>query len=219
MKTHHLVAGVILSATSSLAEETKQLDAHEHGVGQLNIAFSANKIAMELHAPGSDIVGFEYGAKTDADHAAIDTAIETLSDPLQLFVFPKVASCTVIETKAKLESEDADHGPDDHDEEDHDEEGHGDHDEEDHDDHDEEGHGDHDEEDHDDHDEEPGHTEFHAEYLLECGNLSAISAITFSYFEIFPNALELEIQVVSDKGATAFEVAREVAKLDLRGVF
>ena len=47
MKTHHLVAGVILSATSSLAEETKQLEAHEHGVGQLNIAFSANKIAME----------------------------------------------------------------------------------------------------------------------------------------------------------------------------
>ena len=182
MKTHHLVAGVILSATSSLAEETKQLDAHEHGVGQLNIAFSANKIAMELHAPGSDIVGFEYGAKTDTDHAAIDTAIETLSDPSKLFVFPKVASCTVIETKAKLESEDADHG-------------------------------------HDDHDEEPGHTEFHAEYLLECGNLSAISEITFSYFEIFPNALELEIQVVSDKGATAFEVEREVAKLDLRGVF
>ena len=191
MKTHHLVAGVILSATSSLAEETKQLDAHEHGVGQLNIAFSANKIAMELHAPGSDIVGFEYGAKTDADHAAIDTAIETLSDPSKLFVFPKVASCTVIEAKAKLESEDADHGHDDHD----------------------------DDEDHDDHDEEPGHTEFHAEYLLECGNLSAISAITFSYFEIFPNALELEIQVVSDKGATAFEVEREMAKLDLRGVF
>ena len=191
MKTHHLVAGVILSATSSLAEETKQLDAHEHGVGQLNIAFSANKIAMELHAPGSDIVGFEYGAKTDADHAAIDTAIETLSDPSKLFVFPKVASCTVIEAKAKLESEDADHGHDDHD----------------------------DDKDHDDHDEEPGHTEFHAEYLLECGNLSAISEITFSYFEIFPNALELEIQVVSDKGATAFEVEREVAKLDLRGVF
>lgn len=200
MKTHHLVAGVILSATSSLAEETKQLDAHEHGVGQLNIAFSANKIAMELHAPGSDIVGFEYGAKTDADHAAIDTAIETLSDPSKLFVFPKAASCTLIEANAKLESEDADHGHDDHD------------DDEDHNDND-------DDEDHNDHDEEPGHTEFHAEYLLECGNLSAISAITFSYFEIFPNALELEIQVVSDKGATAFEVAREVAKLDLRGVF
>ena len=133
--------------------------------------------------------------RTDADHAAIDTAIETLSDPSKLFVFPKAASCTLIEANAKLESEDADHGHDDHDEDDHDED------------------------DHDDHSEEPGHTEFHAEYLLECGNLSAISTITFSYFEIFPNALELEIQVVSDKGATAFEVEREVAKLDLRGVF
>ncbi|MDB9923859.1 DUF2796 domain-containing protein [Planktomarina sp.] len=220
MKIVHLIAGIALSATPSLAEETTQLDAHEHGVGQLNIAFDENKIAMELHAPGADIVGFEYGAKSDADLAAIDAALQTLSDPLGLFLIPEAASCIVITAHAKLESEDSDH--DDHDEEghdDHDEEGHDDHDEEGHDDHDEEGHDDHDEEGHDDHDEAPGHTEFHAEYLLECANLTEISAITFSYFEIFPNALELEVQVISDKGATAFEIERDVAKLDLRGIF
>ena len=204
MKIVHLIAGIALSATPSLAEETTQLDAHEHGVGQLNIAFDENKIAMELHAPGADIVGFEYGAKSDADLAAIDAALQTLSDPLGLFLIPEAASCIVITAHAKLESEDSDH-------DDHDEEGH--------DDHDEEGHDDHDEEDHDDHDEAPGHTEFHAEYLLECANLTEISAITFSYFEIFPNALELEVQVISDKGATAFEIERDVAKLDLRGIF
>ena len=209
MKIVHLIAGIALSATPSLAEETTQLDAHEHGVGQLNIAFDENKIAMELHAPGADIVGFEYGAKSDADLAAIDAALQTLSDPLGLFLIPEAASCIVITAHAKLESEDSDH----------DEEGHDDHDEEGHDDHDEEGHDDHDEEDHDDHDEAPGHTEFHAEYLLECANLTEISAITFSYFEIFPNALELEVQVISDKGATAFEIERDVAKLDLRGIF
>jgi hypothetical protein len=170
----------------------------------LNIAFDENKIAMELHAPGADIVGFEYGAKSDADLAAIDAALQTLSDPLGLFLIPEAASCIVITAHAKLESEDSDH-------DDHDEEGH--------DDHDEEGHDDHDEEGHDDHDEAPGHTEFHAEYLLECANLTEISAITFSYFEIFPNALELEVQVISDKGATAFEIERDVAKLDLRGIF
>ena len=228
MKIVHLIAGIALSATPSLAEETTQLDAHEHGVGQLNIAFDENKIAMELHAPGADIVGFEYGAKSDADLAAIDAALQTLSDPLGLFLIPEAASCIVITAHAKLESEDSDHddhdeeGHDDHDEEghdDHDEEGHDDHDEEGHDDHDEEGHDDHDEEGHDDHDEAPGHTEFHAEYLLECANLTEISAITFSYFEIFPNALELEVQVISDKGATAFEIERDVAKLDLRGIF
>jgi hypothetical protein len=204
MKIVHLIAGIALSATPSLAEETTQLDAHEHGVGQLNIAFDENKIAMELHAPGADIVGFEYGAKSDADLAAIDAALQTLSDPLGLFLIPEAASCIVITAHAKLESEDSDH-------DDHDEEGH--------DDHDEEGHDDHDEEGHDDHDEAPGHTEFHAEYLLECANLTEISAITFSYFEIFPNALELEVQVISDKGATAFEIERDVAKLDLRGIF
>jgi len=199
MKIVHLIAGIALSATPSLAEETTQLDAHEHGVGQLNIAFDENKIAMELHAPGADIVGFEYGAKSDADLAAIDAALQTLSDPLGLFLIPEAASCIVITAHAKLESEDSDH--------------------DDHDDHDEEGHDDHDEEGHDDHDKAPGHTEFHAEYLLECANLTEISAITFSYFEIFPNALELEVQVISDKGATAFEIERDVAKLDLRGIF
>jgi hypothetical protein len=217
MKIVHLIAGIALSATPSLAEETTQLDAHEHGVGQLNIAFDENKIAMELHAPGADIVGFEYGAKSDADLAAIDAALQTLSDPLGLFLIPEAASCIVITAHAKLESEDSDHDEEGHD--DHDEEGHDDHDEEGHDDHDEEGHDDHDEEGHDDHDEAPGHTEFHAEYLLECANLTEISAITFSYFEIFPNALELEVQVISDKGATAFEIERDVAKLDLRGIF
>lgn len=201
MKIVHLIAGIALSATPSLAEETTQLDAHEHGVGQLNIAFDENKIAMELHAPGADIVGFEYGAKSNADLAAIDAALQTLSDPLGLFLIPEAASCIVITAHAKLESEDSDH------------------DEEGHDDHDEEGHDDHDEEGHDDHDKAPGHTEFHAEYLLECANLTEISAITFSYFEIFPNALELEVQVISDKGATAFEIERDVAKLDLRGIF
>ena len=196
MKIVHLIAGIALSATPSLAEETTQLDAHEHGVGQLNIAFDENKVAMELHAPGADIVGFEYGAKSDADHAAIDAALQTLSDPLVLFLLPEAASCIVTTVHAKLESEDSDH-----------------------DDHDEEGHDDHDDEGHDDHDEAPGHTEFHAEYLLECANLTEMSAITFSYFEIFPNALELEVQVISDKGATAFEIERDVAKLDLRGIF
>ena len=196
MKIVHLIAGIALSATPSLAEETTQLDAHEHGVGQLNIAFDENKVAMELHAPGADIVGFEYGAKSDVDLAAIDAALQTLSNPLGLFLLPEAASCIVITAHAKLESEESDH-----------------------DDHDEEGHDDQDEEGHDDHDEAPGHTEFHAEYLLECANLTEMSAITFSYFEIFPNALELEVQVISDKGATAFEIERDVAKLDLRGIF
>ena len=104
------------------------------------------------------------------------------------------------------------------------------HEEEKHDDHeheDEHAKHEHEEEKHDDHDhdeheaEERGaeHTEFHAEYALTCAKPSELSEINFAYFEAFPNALELEVQLLSDAGANAFEVERDNPTLDLRGMF
>ena len=78
----------------------------------------------------------------------------------------------------------------------------------------------HDDHDHDeDHADEAGHTGFHAEYALNCGNPSALTDITFAYFETFENALEVEVQLVSSNGAQAFEVERDAPTLDLRGIF
>ena len=171
MKLLSFLAATAITATPVLAEETRQLDAHEHGVGQLDIAIDGQQVAMELYAPGADIVGFEYAAESDADLAAVDSAATTLAGPLDLFVLPEAAGCSVVTAAAGLESEE-DH--DDHGDE-HDEQGHDDHD----DDHD---------EGHDDHASETGHTEFHAEYLLTCANPSAITEINFAYFDTFPNA-------------------------------
>lgn len=199
---------LILSATAIGAEETRQLDAHEHGVGQLDIAFDGGQIAMELHSPGADIVGFEYAAESDEDREAVDEAVAALARPLALFTLPASARCSVVQASASLESEEA-----------HDEHGH-----EDHSDHkDEHGHEDHaeheDEHGHEDRAEEAGHTEFHAEYLLNCDDTSQATLIEFPYFETFPNARELEVQVISDRGAAAFEVERDAPTLDLRGMF
>ncbi len=218
---------LLLSASAVAAEETRQLDAHEHGVGQLDIAFDGDKIAMELHAPGADIVGFEYAAQSSEDRAKVDAAVATLARPLELFSLPVAAECSVVEASASLESE-AEHGDDDHEEHDdhteHKEEGH------DHEAHAEEGHTDedhaahdeehdHEEHGHDEHADEAGHTEFHAEYLLNCADSAQVKLITFGYFDAFPNALELEVQVISDSGATAFEVERNAPTLDLRDLF
>jgi len=176
------------------------LDSHEHGVGQLDIAIDGSQVAMELHAPGADIVGFEYGAESDGDIAKVDAALMILAQPLDLFVVPDAAQCIVVDARAELESEDEhdDHedGDEDHGDEDHAEDGHDDHEGE-------------------DHVEEAGHTEFHAEYLLECGDITALSEISFAYFTAFPNALEVEVQVISDQGATALEVERDAPMLDL----
>jgi hypothetical protein len=196
MKLSSLLALSMLAASPVFAQETRQLDSHEHGVGQLDIAIDGSQVAMELHAPGADIVGFEYGAESDEDVASVDAALLVLAQPLDLFVVPDAAQCSVVDARAELESED-EHG--DH------KEGGEDHGEENHDDHDGE-----------DHVEEAGHTEFHAEYLLECGDITALSEISFAYFTAFPNALEVEVQVISDTGATAFEVERDAPTLDLR---
>ena len=200
MKLSSLLALSTLAALPALAQETRQLDSHEHGVGQLDIAIDGSQVAMELHAPGADIVGFEYGAESDGDIAKVDAALMILAQPLDLFVVPDAAQCIVVDARAELESEDEhdDHedGDEDHGDEDHAEDGH-------------------DDQAGEDHVEEAGHTEFHAEYLLECGDITALSEISFAYFTAFPNALEVEVQVISDQGATALEVERDAPMLDL----
>jgi len=191
MKILPLLALTTLAATPIFAEETRQLDSHEHGVGQLDIALDGAQIAMALHAPGADIVGFEYLPESDGDIAKVDAALAVLGQPLDLFELPDAAQCRVLEASAELEAEDS--------HEDHDEHAH-------------DGHDDHEGEDHAD---EAGHTEFHAEYLLECADVSEVTEISFAYFAAFPNALEVEVRVLSDAGATAFEVERDAPMLDL----
>lgn len=199
----------ILAATPLIAEETRELGAHEHGVGELNIAIEGNTIALELHAPGADIVGFEYEAKSAEDRSAIDSAVASLARPLNLFVFPGAAECSVTQASAELESEEEHAAHDDHDEH----EEHKDRHAEAHDDHA------HEEHEHEEHAEAAGHTEFHAEYQINCANPDAIDEIMFAYFDAFENARELEVQIVTQAGAQAFEVERDEPRLDLRGMF
>ena len=150
-----------------MAEDNRELEAHEHGLGELNIAVEGNTVAMEFHAPGADIVGFEYEAESAEDRAAIDAAVAMLAKPLDLFVFPAAAECSVTKASAGLESE-----------EDNDEHAES----EAHDDHDEHAEG------------ETSHTEFHAEYMLTCGNPGALTGIEFAYFDTFENALALRFR-------------------------
>lgn len=204
-----------LAANTALAETTRQLDAHEHGVGALNIAIAGTTLEMEFHAPGADIVGFEHAASSAEDRAAVDHAVATLARPLDLFQLPAAAECSVTEARAALEAEEAhDDHDEDHAEEHAEEHGHEEHEHE-HQEHEHE----HEEHAHEDHAEGDSHTEFHAHYVLTCATPEALDQITFAYFDQFENARELEVQMVSANGAKAFEVLRDQPILDLRGMF
>ncbi|SIS95358.1 Protein of unknown function [Roseivivax lentus] len=100
----------LLLAAPALADDTRQLDAHEHGVGTLDMALDGETIVIAFQAPGSDIVGFEYAARSDADVAAVDAAKKALGDPLALFGLPDAAGCEVED--AKVEVEGGEHGDD-----------------------------------------------------------------------------------------------------------
>jgi len=42
-----------------------------------------------------------------------------------------------------------------------------------------------------------------------------MTSITFAYFDVFANAKEVEVQIISLAGAQAFEVERDAPVLDL----
>jgi hypothetical protein len=194
-KTALMIA--LVGPSTLFAQEPRDLDAHEHGHSALNIAVEGTQVAIELEAPGADIVGFEYEATTAADRAKLDAAIAELSKPLSLFVLPAAAGCTVVGASAGLVEEHHD---------DHAEHAEGEHD------HDQHAEGEHEEE------EGAEHTEFHAEYLLTCTYPTEIDRIEFAFFETFPNAQEVEVQMISDKGSKGFEVERDAPVLYLAGL-
>lgn len=210
-----LACCVMLSAGAS----ARELGAHQHGHGTVNIAIEDSVMWVELVAPGADIVGFEHEASSDEDKAAIEDAKATLADPLAIMSLPEAAGCTPQDANVEIETEAHHHGEenDEHDEGAHDEEHH---DDEDHDDehHDEAHHDDdnHDGEHHDEDEAHGGHSEFHVEYSLTCANPAAIDSITFDYFDLFPGAKELDVTLLTDHGQNHYEVTPDAPTIDVK---
>lgn len=220
--TFSLIA--LLAAAPALAEESRQLGTHEHGVGLMNMAIDGDVLAIELNVPGADIVGFEHAATAEADRAAVERALAVLADPANLIALPAAAACRMDEAVAHLlgdtEAASDEHAAhDDHAHDDHDHAAH-DHDSHEHDDHGEAAHADHDEAHHaEHHDTAGGHTEFHAAYSWTCTNPTGLTSLAFPYFTAFENARELELQVITRSGAQAFEVMRDTPQVQLDGLF
>jgi hypothetical protein len=191
------LAFAVAGSTGPAAAQQRELGAHEHGKGTLNIALEGSRLTMELEAPGVDIVGFEHKAKSAKDKTAVANAKKQLAKPLALFKLPAAAGCVVKQAKAKLEGED-DHGH-----------AHG------------HSHGKAKDAkqpagkaEKDDHD----HSQFHAEYALDCKSPGGITAIEFGYFATFAGAEKLEVNVITPKGQSKFEVTRAKPRLDLGGM-
>ena len=195
-----VVIAVALCAPALAEEAHRELGAHVHGHGTLNIAIEDKRVSMELEAPGMDIVGFEHAATTAAQKAAVEEAKTQLASPLSVLALPAAAACSLATADVKLESEHA-HG-DDHD------------------------HDAKDQHDHSGHDPEGkaqakdagGHNHFHVAYTFDCSNPVELTGITFDYFKLFAGAQGLTVNVVTGKGQSKYEVSRDKPTLDLGGI-
>lgn len=230
MKRSLIIAA--LAATPALAEETRQMDAHVHGVSELDIAIEGSTVLLDLHAPGADIVGFEYPAASDAEKDAVENAILAFTRPKELFTPSAEAHCRVAEILTHLHGDDHahddadDHMDGDHEHDDHDDHAHGedehkhddhDHGEDKHDDHGHEGH-DHEDhaEDHHDHEAEGGvHSEFHARMTYDCEHPEKLTTLALPFFDVFANAKELHVAIVSDHGAQLVEAERGTTSITI----
>jgi hypothetical protein len=191
-----LVFGLGVLANPALAHaQHREMGAHEHGRGTLNVAIEGSRLSMELEVPGADIVGFEHAATTSKQKAAVEKGKKQLLAPLALFKLPAAAGCTVSAASVEVEGE-----------------GH---------------HGEHgrgknaaggnkarEPEAHN----EPAHSEFHAQYTFECKTPGNLSSIEFAFFRTFSRAERLEVNVVTPKGQTKFEVSRRKPRIDLAGM-
>ena len=193
MKT---IATTILAgcfAVPAIAQDSRTLDAHEHGLSTVQIAVEGGMMSLSLEAPGMDIVGFEYAPSTEADTAAVAAAIDLLGQHGAVVTLPDAAGCSLTSATAALETEE----------------------------HHDEYHADHAHDEHAEHDGEEGHAKgaahsaFHASHVFDCTAPAALTSVTFSFFDQFPNAQKIAVQYVTDAGAGSAAITRDAPDLTL----
>ena len=139
--------------------------------------------------------GFEHAATSAADKAKVRAAKAKLSRPHDLFRLSDEARCTVTSAHVELQSEDDD--------------GHAEHDD----------HADHQDETNSGHNEKDAeHMEVQAHYKLDCARPDAIGEITFRYFDAFPGAQALDVQILTATGQHRFEIERGQDRISLKGI-
>ena len=189
---------LVALATSAQAETERQLGAHAHGAAQLTLAAEQQTLAVSLDTPAFNLVGFEQAPATDTQREQVASALAILARADAVLELPAAAQCALTEQSIDADAWSGIETHDDHEDDHHDE-----HDEEHHDEQADEHHDDHEQEDehHDEHDhdhEESAHSDVLVEWTYRCENPGALSTITVSAFEHFPNLSDLQVQYIGD---------------------
>ena len=163
---------------------------HVHGVIDLGVVVEGDSLAVSLHAPLSDVVGFERAAETDEEADALREAAALLETADQMFGVPEAAGCKIDDVSLEgpdyliPEAHDDVHAhEDDHHEE----------------------HDDHDEDHSDEHAGDHSHGDLDAQYVWRCMSPSQIGALEARFIAGFANVETIKIQIITPAGVRVLE--------------
>ena len=192
----------VLSLVTSLAlaDETRQLDAHQHGVAKMDLVVEGQTINIHFVSPAMNIVGFEHAPENPTQQALVENAKQSLGTLSGVIELPDQAECVLAQNSVEWIMESSEHDEDKHDEDKHDEDKH------DEDKHDEDKHDDEEHDKHDEHETSGTHSEFEAEYVLECKNIDNIQSISVALFDQYQGLEEIALQAILPMGQTAMKL-------------
>ena len=116
-----ILTGALLCAPLTLPAQTeRQLGAHVHGHGTLQVVLDDPTLSIGLKLPGMDVVGFEHAPETEPQKQAVVEALAQLEDAYALFDLDEAAGCSLAEAESALipvgmdeHDHDDEHGHDD----------------------------------------------------------------------------------------------------------
>ena len=208
------ILGFALVGGTALGDEDtkRELDAHAHGHGSINLVTEGEELVIELEIPGANVVGFEHAPNTDEQKAKVEQAVETFRKGATLFAATANAKCELEDVAVTLGA--IGHGDSEHEE--HDTDKHEEHETEKHEEHEtkdgDEGTQAHE---HADEGDSETHSELHATYVFHCENPAALAAVDVKVFEFLLDAEALDAQVVTANLQSAVELTPDDARINL----
>ncbi|MBX2835474.1 MAG: DUF2796 domain-containing protein [Gammaproteobacteria bacterium] len=229
MNAHYIAVAfftvALLTSPVVWAQTQRDLDSHEHGASALNVIVDDDHVYVEFESPWANLVGFEHEPGNDEQRAAVNNALESISDASSMILLDSSANCEASssEVTSTMAMADEDHNDHDHDEHSDDEHGHDEHSDEKHD--DEHGHDEHSDDKHDDehdhdehaHDEET-HSEILVSYAFECANPDKLETMTVQLTSTFPGIEDIDVQLAGPGGQSGLELDADNNTIDLTAV-
>ncbi|WP_432460465.1 ZrgA family zinc uptake protein [Agarivorans sp. QJM3NY_25] len=207
---------VLLAGFGLLSGVTYAQSAHQHGVAELFFAAGDEELAIEIHSPADNLLGFEHAPVTAAEQQALAAAKLQIENAPQLFSF-NGGDCeleSLSQEWGALQQSDHEH---EHEAADHDHEH--EHEAADHEHEHEHEAADHEHEheaaDHEHDHEHSGHQDVTFSYHFHCHQLSELQSFNLHWFERFPRMQKILVQGASDRGQIAIEVTAEQHKVAL----